>query len=490
MLTKKLPHLLFLLSFILPLILSYEVFKQDDFIYFDPVSDSKCGESNYWTPFYQTTTCYRWINLNNNDTSKNSTLKIMLDHNIATSTYIAYESTLKKSTSLWKRYNGTVDIIDEVTISNLMKYEKKPTLSSSVSPPYRSSYYYMNSYYVINEKVTNEKGYWTKTKIGAKIYAIDENGNNVVLLKTANIGIRPVIKIKKSLLVKNAPLINIDAILKECTVHKYKHETKLYSNLTYKQLQGFTVTKDKLVYLSSNNNNREKSVMYSYYTKDFKTAYQVTYSTTGHGNGMTYNSKTDKVLVVGPDEYKKVYELNGSTLKKEKEYPISSYPKFNGIGYDYNDDLYIGYTGKKIFMTDTTKMTKKFEWDMAFFETAQDLEYNNGYIFYVTSELGAPNKYQQYSFYTKGNNFVSVYNAKLSASGKPTKNFGKLVCRLYMTGKGELEDVSFRNGNVYLGFATQKIDATYSYTFYTMSYQSFVNKIKAIANKQGNEIFS
>ena len=59
-----------------------------------------------------------------------------------------------------------------------------------------------------------------------------------------------------------------------------------------------------------------------------------------------------------------------------------------------------------------------------------------------------------------------------------------------MTGKGELEDVSFRNGNVYIGFATHKIDATYYYTFYTMSHQNFVTKIKAIANEQSNEVFS
>ena len=170
MITQKLSHSLFLLSFILPLILSYEVFKQDAFIYFDPVSDSKCDESNYWTPFYKTTTCYRWVNLNKNDSPKNSTLKIMLDHNVATSTFIAYESTLKNSTSLWKRYNGTVDLIDEATIYNLMKYEKKPTLISSVSPPYKSSYYYLNLRYVINEKVTNEKDYSTKTKNIDEIY--------------------------------------------------------------------------------------------------------------------------------------------------------------------------------------------------------------------------------------------------------------------------------------------------------------------------------
>ena len=89
--------------------------------------------------------------------------------------------------------------------------------------------------------------------------------------------------------------------------------------------------------------------MYSYYAKNFKTAYQLIYSKTGHGNGMTYNSKTDKVLVAGSDKYKKEYEFNRSTLKKEKEYPLPAYPIFNEIYFYYNNYLYIGNTKKNIY---------------------------------------------------------------------------------------------------------------------------------------------
>ena len=35
----------------------------------------------------------------------------------------------------------------------------------------------------------------------------------------------------------------------------------------------------------------------------------------GHGNDMTYNSKTDKILIVGPDEYETVWEFTPSTFQ-------------------------------------------------------------------------------------------------------------------------------------------------------------------------------
>ena len=45
--------------------------------------------------------------------------------------------------------------------------------------------------------------------------------------------------------------------------------------------------------MSSNSLNQEKGVMYSYDINDIDTLYNKDYSNTGHGNGMTYNSKTD-----------------------------------------------------------------------------------------------------------------------------------------------------------------------------------------------------
>ena len=204
MLSKRLSETILLLSLLLPISLSYKVFKLNHYIYFDPVTDSKCDESNYWTPFYQSTTCYRWVNLVKDDDSSSSTLKIMLDHNIANSTFLDYKTTLSKYTALWKRYDGKIDIIDEDTIYDLMLYDKKPTTAASATPPFRLGHYFMNTRYIIDGKLIDQKGYWTKTSTGSKIYGIDNYGNNVIYAKNMNLGIRPVININKKILVKNA----------------------------------------------------------------------------------------------------------------------------------------------------------------------------------------------------------------------------------------------------------------------------------------------
>ena len=38
-------------------------FNLSTFFYFDPVSNEPCNEKNYWTPFDNTTTCFRWISI-------------------------------------------------------------------------------------------------------------------------------------------------------------------------------------------------------------------------------------------------------------------------------------------------------------------------------------------------------------------------------------------------------------------------------------------
>ena len=72
----------------------YTVFKQNTFFFFDPVSNKRCNEKNYWTPFDQSTTCYRFVSVTDNDTDKNNTIRIMLDHNIAISNFSNYKNIL------------------------------------------------------------------------------------------------------------------------------------------------------------------------------------------------------------------------------------------------------------------------------------------------------------------------------------------------------------------------------------------------------------
>ena len=193
-------------------------FRQNTFFFFDPVTNNPCTEKNYWTPFDQSTTCYRFVSVTINDTNKTDTIKIMLDHNIGISNYSNYKNELKNKTSNWSRYNDkyTIDIIDEDTIFKIMKFESKPNKTvTSVKRGLNVLYYFSNSNYIINGKAKNEKGYWTKTKYDQKnSYAINVYGYNIINSISTELGIRPVLNIKKSLLNVDSGLINITDIIR------------------------------------------------------------------------------------------------------------------------------------------------------------------------------------------------------------------------------------------------------------------------------------
>ena len=449
-------------------ILEIRAYNLSTYFFFDPVSNNPCTEKNYWTPFDNETTCYRWISITNPDTNTSRTIKLMLDHNIATSNFSEYKKTLEEKTSNWVRYKNTIDIIDEDTIFNLMQYPNKPDKANKVVPELVINPFSSQSYYIYDGKAINQKGYWTKTSYDEETaYTIDISGNNEVVSKTEIYGIRPIINIEKKLLNIDSGVINITNILEKCNYIHYNVEDKLYDGFKYEVLQGFTLSNDKLFFMSSNNNNPEKGVLYSYKLNDINNIYKYDYSNTGHGNGMTYNTKTGKILTLG---YYGVCEYDPDTLMREKDYDRPYFPGYSAIGYDYDVDLYVGRANHRIFFADSSSMKKIYEFGISMFETQQDLEYNKGYIFDCASDFGLPHIYQKYSFYA-GYELFYIYDAKFDENGKPTKNFGRLVKRLIMKGFGELESVSFRNGNIYLGFGKK------GYNFYYMNYDKFVADI-------------
>ena len=84
--------------------------------------------------------------------------------------------------------------------------------------------------------------------------------------------------------------------------------------------------------------------------------------------------------------------------------------------------------------------------------------------------------YQSYSFYHYLDNIIYVYDAKLDKNNNPTKNFGRLIARLFMSGLGELESISFRDGYVYMGF-----NVNGSQTFYKFKYKNLAKEVKIIS---------
>ena len=442
------------------------IYNFSTYFFFDPKSSSPCDEKNYWTPFDNMTTCYRWISITINDTNSSS-IKLMLDHNIAKSNFLEYKNILKNITSDWSRLKDSIDIIDEDSIYNLMQYDNKPDKDHIAKPSVITNPFSSQSYYVYDGKVTNDKGYWTKTSYDEETaYAIDLEGNNEIISKESIYGLRPVINIKKNLLKIDSGFINITEIIKKSNYIHYDSEDKLYDGYKYEVLQGFTLSNDKLYFMSCNNNNPEKGVLYSYKLNDINNLYKFDYSNTGHGNGMTYNSKKGKVLTLG---YYGVCEYNEDTLIRENDYNWPAYPGYSAIGYDYNSDLYVGRSHHRIFFADTINMKKIYEYGISMFETEQDLEYYDGYIFDCSSDFAVPNPNQKYSFYP-GNEIIYVYDAKFDENKKPTKNFGRLITRFILKGLGELESISFRNGNIYFALGKN------GYNFYYMNYRKFIEE--------------
>ena len=200
-----------------------------------------------------------------------------------------------------------------------MKFQSKPNkTTASVSPGLRVYYYFGNLDYIINGKSIKEKGYWTKTEYDEKnSYAINMDGYNTINSISTEL-VRPVLTIEKSLLNRDFGLINITDIIKNGTLINIKLEKTLYEGFRFGGLQGLTVANGQLMFISAINQIPTKSIMYSYKLNDFVNIYKKDYSNTAHGNGMTYNSKTDKVLVIVNSNGYTVFEYNGKTLFKRK----------------------------------------------------------------------------------------------------------------------------------------------------------------------------
>lgn len=481
---NKLRHLVFaiVLFVILPSnIYASEVFSVGDFVYYDPTSTNTCDYTNYWTPYNQKSTCYRFVVLTTNDTSSNSTLKIMLDHDVGYGTFDNYKTILENGTKNWSRYNGEIDIIDEDTIYDTMKLNEKPTLDNvSVNGGVALGFLMTNTMYISNKVKYSNYGYWSKNiyeEDNNYVYTVTEYASNRLVEKNKERGVRPVIYIDKTELKKHPDMTNIDSLITNGEEYKYKHINQTFENYYYKQLQGFTLAKDKLVFHASNNSTPDMGLLSTYNGASYQTLYKNDYNTTAHGNDMTYNSNTNKLLLL---VNKNIFEYNGDTITYEKKYTTDLL--YTAIGYDSKFDHYYALYENRILVLNN-KFEKLYSFDIMALGIQQGIEYHNGYIYMTTAEYTCPNKYQLYCNQKKYSSIVYVYNAKFNNDGTPSKDFGKLVEKLYVDKAiGELESISFNNNQIFLGYATQSTDSIYSFKFYSFPYEKIMYQPKYTIN--------
>ena len=93
-------------------------------------------------------------------------------------------------------------------------------------------------------------------------YCIDRVGNNLIHNHSEILGIRPVIKLKKSLLTTDTGVFDVTDIIKNVEKIFYDHDNTLYEGIKYRSLQGIIVINDKLIFMSANRQNEDKSVMF------------------------------------------------------------------------------------------------------------------------------------------------------------------------------------------------------------------------------------
>lgn len=451
-----------------------EIYSIGDFVYYDPVTTKACNHTNYWTPYNTNSTCYRFVVLTVDDSSSKSTLKIMLDHDIGNSTFANYKTVLEKETSSWNRYSGDIDIIDEDTLYNVMKLESKPTLDNiSVNGGVSLGFLMVNTMYTTNKVTNSYYGYWTKNVYEADssyAYTVTEYANNRLVETNKSRGVRPVLVIDKSLLKKSPVSTNIDSLVKNGQEYKYKQQSQTDSN--YKHLQGFTLTKNKLVFHSMHVGDANKGLVFTYSGDNYQTLDKYDYRDTAHGNDMTYNSKTNKVLLLVNGD---IHEYNGDTITYEKTYDTNDY---SAIGYDDKWNYYYVYSNQRIYLINNN-LEKLYSFDHITLSIKQGMEYHNGYLYLSTSESKCPNMYQIYCLEDEWSATTYVYNVKLNEDGTPSKDFGRLVDKLYIgPGIGELESVSFQNNQMFFGYATRKTDSTYLYKFYSIPYEKIMYKPK------------
>lgn len=66
----------------------------------DPISTKTCNAKNYWTFYNQDTTCFRFMDLNNNDNTTNTTIKLLSDHDdLGVDTFANYNTILNNNTA-------------------------------------------------------------------------------------------------------------------------------------------------------------------------------------------------------------------------------------------------------------------------------------------------------------------------------------------------------------------------------------------------------
>ena len=175
----------------------------------------------------------------------------------------------------------------------------------------------------------------------------------------------------------------------------------------------------------------------------WKTKYNI-----GHGNGATWNSRTNQIVIIDKD-VKIYFDANtGKFIKKESVGPVAT-----GIAYDSDDDMYVQTNGSEKgsgqILTKNFQLVRSF--DAKHRLVNQDVGYYGGYIYrigyggcnYLDSIKRKDDAAYCRKYFGESSNVIYQFNMR-----------GDYVKAYYIeAGFGELESLDFASdGTMYLMF--------------------------------------
>lgn len=316
----------------------------------------------------------------------------------------------------------------------------------------------------INGTKTGNKSFWSQTVYNGdsacsgnfSVFIVDDGVNSLPCPDADGgvRGVRPVIEVGKAK-VKQSVATDITSTLMNANYIRYN------SIQGYGGLQGFTKTNDLLVFYLPSLESSGYGLIYPFEGPSYMNVISggVVQGAFRHGNDMTYNSDSGKGYIVDSGS---VWILNGNSFQPEDTKSVES---ISGIGYDHVDRKMFAHTVYGLSELNAD-WTIKNTISVANNNTSQGMEYHNGYV-YMTSVFynnPCPNYYtfgcnREWGHYSGA---IDVYNAKINRDGTPSVNFGKRVKQFFVdgniTGKIELESISFDSNEVWLGYSTKDME--------------------------------
>lgn len=244
------------------------------------------------------------------------------------------------------------------------------------------------------------------------------------------------ITFKLSLLTKNGKAFELRRQAKQ----------KLYG---YDILQG-SCTDGKYGYYVLYHKKKEKCKIIKVRLSDLKVIKKSKSLALSHGNDLTYNSKTKKIVAVHATEKpKRLTIVNPSTLKIEKNINVSvpsSIKGFSGIAYDSTRNQYVLYTNKAhnfVILNSKFKLIKQIKPTKKNKTTYQGIDASKDYI--LVAQSPKPKTKQIW-------NIISVYDWT-----------GKHLYDAKVSTKYEIESIYHIGNTYYAGFYKEYYNVKYKY---------------------------